>query len=361
MALGGLAALRLDRAGIALIGAIALVVSGRLTPADALSAIDGRTIALLLAMMVVSALLQVTGAFTVIARRLIGASQSPATLLAIVILVAGLLSAVFANNIVCLAILPLLIDICRRSHLDPVPYLLALACASNIGSAATLIGSPQTILIGQALQLSFGQYVVDAGPAVLAGLLVVWLVIAWTYRNGWARDTAADGSEAPHPATSPDHGQQWYRRFLTLIDWRLLVLFTGLFIVNHSVARAGLVSYYLMIPRMRGADLASPPLLFAATAALTSVVSTVPAVMLLLPAARAEIAGLVMALSSSFASNFQIVGSTATIAVVDQAKRHGYAINRRTFARIGTPVTLITLAAAALWLWFLIGMEGARP
>ena len=352
MAFGGLRALRLDRAGIALIGATALVVSGRLSISDAWSAIDLQVIALLLAVMVVSALLQVTGVFTVISQRVIRASQSPMTVLAMVILASGLLSAVFANTIVCLAMVPLVIDICTRNGFDPVPYLLALACASNVGSAATLIGSPQTILIGQALQLSFGRYLMDAGPPTLVGLLVIWLVVTRTYRNRWTFD-GVRGSEAPHPQTSPQHDQRWYRRLVTVIDWRLLVLFAGLFIVNRSVAQAGLVSFFLLMFRMSGLDLANPASLFAVAAVLSNIVSNVPAVMLLLPAARADIAGPVLALASTFAGNLVVAGSVANIIVVDQAKRRGVAINGKTHWKVGIPVTLLTLAVAALWLWFL--------
>jgi Na+/H+ antiporter NhaD/arsenite permease-like protein len=358
MALGGLPALRLGRAGIALSGAIALVLTGRMTPVAAWAAINIPTIALVLMVVLVSALLRVAGILGASSQRIVRANDSPTTLLALVIVVSGFSSAILANNVVCLAMAPLLIDICTRSRLDPVPQLLALACASNIGSAATLIGNPQTILIGQTLQLPFTRYLLDAGPPTIAGLLVVWLVIAWTYRDRWARESLSGEPQATPLETSPDRNR--WREFLTLIDWRLLVLFVGLFVVNRAVAQAGLVSYYLMLPRIGGFDLASPPFLFAVTALLSNVLSAVPAVMLLLPAARAEIAGPVLALASSFAGNFHMAGSVATIAVVDYAARRGHVINRKTYARIGTPVTLISLGLVALWLWFLSGAYGAR-
>ena len=195
MALGGLPALRLGRAGIALIGAIAIVLTGRMTPVAAWAAINIPTIALVM-VMVVSALLRVAGILGASSQRIVRANDSPTTLLALVIVVSGFSSAILANNVVCLATAPLLIDICTRSRLDPVPQLLALACASNIGSAATLIGNPQTILIGQTLQLSFTRYLLDAGPPTIAGLLVVWLVIAWTYRDRWARESPSGEPQA---------------------------------------------------------------------------------------------------------------------------------------------------------------------
>ena len=98
-------------------------------------------------------------------------------LLAAIIAIAALLSAVFSNDIVCLAVAPLLADACLRRGLDPVPYLLALACAANIGSAATLIGNPQNMLIGQQLMLDFGTYLADPAPTtslVLHPTTTIW-------------------------------------------------------------------------------------------------------------------------------------------------------------------------------------------
>ena len=142
------------------------------------------------------------------------------------------------------------------------------------------------------------------------------------------------------------------REMLGQIDWHLLVLFVGLFVVNKAIAQSGLVNGLLMMSRMSGVDWTHPPTLFAGSAVLSNILSNVPAVMLLLPAARDEISGAVLALSSTLAGNFLIVGSIANIIVVDQAKRLGHVIGWRTHAQVGIPVTLMTLSAAALWLVF---------
>jgi Na+/H+ antiporter NhaD/arsenite permease-like protein len=140
------------------------------------------------------------------------------------------------------------------------------------------------------------------------------------------------------------------REMLGLVDWHLLVLFIGLFVVNRAITQSGLVGSLLMMSRMAGADITEPPVLFTVTAVLSNLVSNVPAVMLLLPAARDPLDGALLALSSTLAGNFLIVGSIANIIVVDQAARLGLAIDWRTHARIGVPITLITLALAAAWL-----------
>jgi Na+/H+ antiporter NhaD/arsenite permease-like protein len=134
------------------------------------------------------------------------------------------------------------------------------------------------------------------------------------------------------------------------VDWHLLVLFIGLFVVNRAIAQSGFAGGLLMMSRMAGADLTDASVLFAVTAALSNLVSNVPAVMLLLPAARDALDGAVLALSSTLAGNLIVVGSIANIIVVDQAARLGVPIDWRRHARVGIPITLLTLAMAAGWL-----------
>jgi Na+/H+ antiporter NhaD/arsenite permease-like protein len=384
MILGEVPGLKLDRTGIALLGAIVLVATGRLTLDAAWAAIDVPTIALLLGLMVLSAQFRLGGFYSMITRRLGAGEHTPSGLLALVIVTSALLSAVLANDIVCLAMAPVLIEVCSHRRLNPLPYLLALACASNVGSAATLIGNPQNMLIGQTLRLSFNRYLLDAALPALAGLVVVWAVINWVYRRQWSGASLAVDAETP----SFDRWQttkgvvvtagvvaafvftEWpreivaltaagillisrrmaSREMLGLVDWHLLVLFIGLFVVNRAIAQSGLFGSLMMFARMGGVDVSDGAVLFAATAILSNIVSNVPAVMLLLPTAQSALDGAVLALSSTLAGNLIIVGSIANIIVVDQAQRVGIAVDWRTHARVGVPVTLVTLALAALWL-----------
>jgi Na+/H+ antiporter NhaD/arsenite permease-like protein len=384
MMLGELPGLKLNRTGIALLGAIALVASGTMSLDDAWRAIDVPTIALLLGLMVISAQFRLGGFYSKLTRQLGERERSPAALLALVIAASGGLSAMLANDIVCLAMAPVLIEVCTHRRLNPVPYLLALACAANVGSAATLIGNPQNMLIGQTLDLSFGGYLLDGGLPALAGLFVVWAVIVTGYRRRWERDAPRiEVAAPPFDRWQTSKGAvvtivvvmaflftEWPRELVALtaagvllvsrrlasrdmmglVDWPLLVLFIGLFVINRAMAQSGLVGGLLMMSRMAGADLTSAPVLFTVTAVLSNVVSNVPAVMLLLPAARDALDGAVLALSSTLAGNLIIVGSIANIIVVDQAARLGVAIDWRVHARVGVPVTMLTLALAAGWL-----------
>src|SRR2546430_689525 len=177
MVLGEIPGLALDRTGVALLGAIALLATEQVSPEAAWGAVDVSTIMLLFGLMVVSAQFRLGGFYTYLTRRLSAVQVAPDVLLAFLVGVAGILSALLANDIVCLAMAPVLVEGCARRRLDPVPFLLALACAANVGSAATLIGNPQNILIGQTLHLSFAGYLLDAGVPTALGLIVVWEVI----------------------------------------------------------------------------------------------------------------------------------------------------------------------------------------
>jgi Na+/H+ antiporter NhaD/arsenite permease-like protein len=389
MVLGEIPGLALDRTGVALLGALALVASERVSPAAAWQAVDVPTIALLFGLMVVSAQFRLGGFYTWLTRRLAGARVSPPVLLGLLVGVVGALSAVLANDIVCLAVAPLLVEGCAWRGLNPVPFLLALACAANVGSAATLIGNPQNMLIGQRLHLPFAGYLLDAAVPSLLGLAVVWLVVAVSARRAWQRHTPIPRVEEPEldrwqtgkgivvlvlllvgflvvpiprevlaltaAAVLLTSRRMASREILGLVDWHLLVLFVGLFVVNFALADSGTLARATAALQAGGVDLVRPAVLFPTTAVLSNLVSNVPAVMLLLPQASHPLAGPVLALASTLAGNLLIVGSIANIIVVDQAARLDVRISWRQHAAVGVPVTLATLAVAAGWLWLRAG------
>ncbi len=389
MLLGRLPGLALDRTGVALLGAIALVAGGTLELDEAWAAIDVSTLALLFGLMVISAQLRLGGFYTFCTRRAGAAKLGPRGFLALVIALAGGLSALLANDVVCLAMTPVLIDVCARRRLDPVPYLLALACASNVGSAATLIGNPQNILIGEVLGLPFGGYLVQAGVPALLGLAATWALLAGLYRGRLERaperwtaqeDVPFDRWQSakalvvlvvlvallvegslPRAVTALAAGgvlllsrRSASRQNLALVDWQLLLLFMGLFVVHRAVEGTGAVERGVAALAERGVALGDPLWLFLVSVPLSNLVSNVPAVMLLLPAAADPAApvsaGPALALASTLAGNLFLVGSIANLIVVDLAARSGVRIDWRQHARVGVPVALVTLAIAGAWL-----------
>ena len=387
MILGGLPFLQLDRTGVALLGAIALVGLGVLSPEEAALSIHLPTLLLLFSFMVISAQMRLGGFYTRVTLEMAGLRISPPALLALVIGVVAALSAVFSNDVICLAMAPVLADACLARRLDPVPYLLGLACAANVGSAATLIGNPQNMLIGQVLSLSFADYFLEALVPVLLGLAATWGVIAWQQRGRWL--TVLDD---PPPERRQDYApyDRWQtskglgvaaaligaflltdlprevlalggaglllmsrrlhsHKMLGLVDWELLILFIGLFVVNHALAQTGLTAQAMRWLADAGVPLSGTGPLFVTTLVLSNVVSNVPAVMLLLPAASEPFSGPLLALVSTLAGNLLIVGSIANIIVVDAARRRGIAIDWRTHARTGVPVALLALCVTAAW------------
>lgn len=395
MILGGLPFLQLDRTGVALLGAIAVIATEAVSVEQAARSIDLPTLLLLFAFMVVSAQMRLGGFYDWITVRLSVLPVSPPPLLGVLIAVVALLSAVFSNDIVCLAVAPVLIDACVRRSLDPVPFLLGLACAANIGSAATLIGNPQNMLIGQTLHLPFAGYAAEAAAPVLAGLVLTWAVIVVRVKGRWQLAGGAVPEAAPEAvpaleALALDRWQTakglvaafaillsflfapWPRevvalavagvllmsrrlhssRMLGLVDWELLVLFMGLFVVNDALQRTGVPARLVADAATLGLHLDHPAPLFGAAFVLSNMVSNVPAVMLLLPVAHHPFAGHLLALASTFAGNLFIVGSIANIIVVDAAARRGVVIDWRQHARIGVPVTIATMIVTALYLWW---------
>ena len=392
MFLGELPFLQIDRTGIALLGAIALVALGEVSPEQAAQSVHLPTLLLLFSFMVLSAQMRLGGFYTRVTRRIAASPVGPPALLALLIAAVAALSAVFSNDIVCLAMAPVLADACLKRGLNPVPFLLALACAANVGSAATLIGNPQNMLIGETLRLSFAGYALEAAVPVLAGLAVTWAVIALLSRGRWtlAGDAAAvpeaERREADEAVFDPWQTAKGLlvagallvvflftslprevaaltgagllllsrrlhsNKMLGLVDWELLVLFIGLFVVNHAFQATGLAAQVMAWLDAAGLALAAPMTLFVATFVASNLVSNVPAVMLLLPAATEPWSGPLLALVSTLAGNLLIVGSIANIIVVDCAARRGIRIDWRMHARVGVPVTLATLALAAAWL-----------
>ncbi|MBI5536815.1 MAG: anion transporter [Deltaproteobacteria bacterium] len=387
MVLGRIPPLALDRTGVALLGAIVLVAAGKLDVSHAAGAIDVPTMALLFGLMVVSAQLRLGGFYDHLTRRIAAATLSPRALLALLLAVAGLLSAVLANDIVCLAMAPVLVEGCSRRRLNPVPYLLGLACASNVGSAATLIGNPQNMLVGQVLHVPFGGYLLDGAVPAALGMVVVWGVIAWQFRGQWEQDSKLEvGEPAPFNPWQSSKGlfvvtvlmgvflltriprevaamaaagvllmsrRMATRRMLAQVDWHLLVLFAGLFVVNHALAASGGLERGWNGLAGAGVDVSKPGWLFVVTVVLSNLVSNVPAVMLLLPHASSHpMGGSILALASTLAGNLLLVGSIANLIVVDQAGRLGIKIGWKQHALTGVPVTIGTLAVA--WAWLLI-------
>ncbi|MGH7087874.1 MAG: SLC13 family permease, partial [Stellaceae bacterium] len=208
MAAGRLPWLQVDRTGIALLGVIALLGTETVTLDDLGATIDFSTLVLLFALMIISAQFVGSGVYDACAEWMVSNRRSPAGLLALTVAVCGGLSALFTNDILVFTLAPLIVAGARAKSLDPRPFLIALCGASNAGSAATLIGSPQNILIGQVGNLSFTTYVlisvVPAAAALVALFAVIWVV----WHDRLEGTVAALASEVPDVPRHPYDSRQ---------------------------------------------------------------------------------------------------------------------------------------------------------
>jgi len=388
LALGRIPGLALDRTGFAVLGAVAFLATGAISVEEAKAAVDAPTLAVLFGMMLLSAQYRQSGLYSVIGGRLTR-MEDPRALLLGTIVVTALLSAVLTNDVVCFALAPLLARSLLASGRRPLPYLLALACASNIGSALTPIGNPQNILIAQSLHLPFLPFVLACGVPVVLSLGALYVFMAPRVAAGGGGPASPPAAaEEPVPLHRPEAAKaivltvaaialflspvpapltalgvagvvltsrrMHTRDMLALVDWHLLALFVGLFIVGRGFEASGWTEAARGALASAGADLAHPAALVAAVSLLGLLVGNVPAVMLLLPyVGRQPSTGYAMALASTFAGNAVLVGSIANLIVAEQAGRLGIKLGFREHLGVGLPVTLISLAlaAGAMLLW----------
>src|SRR6185437_9845362 len=381
-ALGKFPGYKIDRPGMAIIGAVLMVALGIVSADQALHAIDFGTLVLLFSMMLVVGCLRLAGFFDWITEHIV-ARLSPHNLLPAVIFITGVLSAFFVNDIICLVMVPFALTAARRLGLRPLPYLLAVATASNIGSMATITGNPQNMLIGSSSGLSYLYFIGHLGPVAIIGLLLDWAIIRWLCGAAVKEADACfeDGHIASPKRTI--HLRQLRKSAIVIalvlagflggippamaaaigaalllitrtreprqvydeVDWGLLVFFVGLFLIVGGAERAGLTQE--MFDVAERLNLQNLGIFTAVTALLSNIVSNVPAVMLLkslVPSFHDPRAGwLALAMASTLAGNLTITGSVANLIVVERARDEVH-IGFWDYSRVGIPVTLVSLA-----------------
>jgi Na+/H+ antiporter NhaD/arsenite permease-like protein len=386
VALGKIPVYRIDRAGAALLGGSLMVAAGVLSIDDAYRAVDLNTITLLLGMMIVVANLRVSGFFRLVNAWIARHVRHPLGLLAAVVLASGLMSAFLVNDAICLVMTPLVLDIVERFRRNPIPYLLAIAMASNIGSVATITGNPQNIIIGSLSRIPYTTFAAALAPVAAFGLCVTAALIALIYRREFlTRDvlTASERSARYHGPlviktlvvvavmvvlffmgepvakvaivggaflllTRRVSPTKIYRE----IDWPLLVMFVGLFIVVGGLEKTVITPHIADVVGRLHLD--NGAVLGVIAAVLSNIVSNVPAVLVLKPfipnLPDPHHAWLVVAMTATLAGNFTLVGSVANLIVAQRAKARGVELDFRSYFLIGAPLTVITIVAGLFWL-----------
>jgi Na+/H+ antiporter NhaD/arsenite permease-like protein len=375
--------LKLDRPGGAVAGAVAMVALGVLTPAQVYAeAISWDTLVLLLGMMVISSVMARAGIFRFVAWAALRRAHGPRALLAVLVLVAGALSALLVNDTVCVMCTPLVVALVDAAALPPLPYLLGLAFASNAGSVATLTGNPQNMLIGTLSGIPYAQFSKALlAPALLslAAVLAV-LLIAFRRELSWKR------LSVDVPAPTLDRPLAWLclaglafvlagfllgyslawtamtgaglllvlsrqppKEMFAQVDGTLLLFFAGLFVVTHGVARAGIAErIHSALAPVLGTDATQQTLRFGLfTVAACQIVSNVPFVLLAAQWVRKladpHLGWVSLALVSTLAGNLTPVASVANLIVLELAGEKGRIPFLR-FLWLGALCTFVPLA-----------------
>ena len=386
VALGRIPGFRLDRAGIALTGAALMMTVGAITPEEAYRAIDLDTLALLLGMMIVVAHLKLSGFFRLLTGWALAHAHSPPVLLATVAVTTGALSAFLVNDAVCLVMAPLVIEVTRSLRRNPVPYLLAVAMASNVGSTATITGNPQNMIVGAVSHIPYMTFAAALTPIAAAGLLLVILLLAALWWDEFRRPAQLMGKSSPSRLHKPQlikavlvtfgvivsffagvpvakaailggalllitraiKARKVYRE----IDGSLLLMFAGLFVV--VAAEEKILFTPAAVGVVQAFHLDNVYILTAVTAILSNIISNVPAVLALKPFVQGLIdqnrIWLVIAMSATLAGNLTLLGSVANLIVAERARAAGIEISFWAYCRAGIPLTVITPAIGAWWL-----------
>jgi Na+/H+ antiporter NhaD/arsenite permease-like protein len=361
-----------------------MLATNVLTVQEAYAAINYETIMLLFGMMIVVANLRLSGFFTLVSAWVVEHAHRPLWLLAGIVLVSGVFSAFFVNDTMCLVLTPLVLEITGRLRRNSIPYLLAVAMASNIGSTATITGNPQNMMIGSFSGIGYRAFAAALAPVAAVGLVLTVAVIAALYRSEfraggrlrvepppvrvnrflmWKAVAASAAMIVLFFAGRPVHivavivgalllitrrlkPERVYRE----IDWGLLVMFIGLFIVIAGVEKTRLAEDLFAFAGRYHLERTAPLAIFSAL--LSNLVSNVPAVLVfksMVPKlADPARAWLTLAMSSTLAGNLTVLGSVANLIVVERARRE-VKIGFWEYARVGVPLTALTLAVG-IWM-----------
>lgn len=386
VAFGRIPALKMNRATIALVGATLLVAIGTLSLEQAYAAVDWNTILLLFGMMVLNVNLRAAGFFQLVTVKVVKFAHTPRQLLAWIIGVSGLFSAVFLNDTIVLVFTPLVLDLAIALKRNPLPYLVALVTSANLGSVATITGNPQNMLVGISSGIGFVDFTRALGPLAVFGLFVSWGVIVLVYRKDFgperftqtfAMAVEVNGSRlrkslfatalmlaalvlgAPVPLAAALAAAVLLvsrrtdpARVFNDLDWSLLVFFSSLFVVTGAIVHSGFGDHLFrfLAPHADGGPLS----LTMVAVILSNVVSNVPAVMLFRPiipgVASPTDAWLTLAMATTFAGNLTLIGSVANLIVAEIARARGVHLSFVEYLKAGTPIAILSLLGGIAWL-----------
>lgn len=379
----------IDRPAAAFLGAVLMVLFGVLTPQEAIFAIDFNTIVLLLGMMIIIGALEEKGFLTFLAVKSMSIVNNSKELLIVVIVSTGLASAFLVNDVVVLLFTPVIIETCKLMGIkNPVPYLIAEAMASNIGSVMTITGNPQNMLIGMKSGISYLNFFLYLSPIAFLSTIVLIFVIYFIYRNDFYKEFKIDDSikidnfdfksirfsltiliftmslfflssfikfEVPMIALIGAVLMLLFSgikpsKIISKVNWVLLLFFAGLFVVIGGASKAGVLDLLLneinFSPNVEGIISLN---IFSAI--ISQIVSNVPLTMLIIPLienSKSNLLWISLAAGSTLGGNATLIGAVANLIVVEEADKKGVKINFKEFTKTGIIVTILTILISIL-------------
>jgi len=392
ISVGNVRKIKISRSLAAAVGGTLMVLFGIVAVGDVPGLINYNVIFLLLGMMMLVAGLEYSGFFRIVSDMLIRRSGNKVRLLAYIMIICAVLSAIALNDAVVLIFTPIVIKCCRRTNSNPIPFLIGVMFSANIGSLATSVGNPQNAYIASHAGISFIDFVAHTAPISLMCIPIAFFMIWAIFRKNLS-------SDSPVPSDTEEKEVDRVRLWATVvvlggalvgftasgfvgiqisvialaagslaliivlsgsvknivwvskkIDWNILVFFIGLFVLMGGVAGSGLLEDIASaFPGFGSGETPSVLGLTAFSAVLSNLVSNVPAVMLignLLPEGN-MVLWYTLAASSTLAGNTTLIGSAANIIVAEKSEKDGISFNFWKFALIGIPVTVVTLLVAA--------------
>ncbi|HOY30308.1 MAG TPA: SLC13 family permease [Bacteroidales bacterium] len=390
--------INIDRPSAAFFGAVAMILFNVLGFQEAVLSIDFNTIALLLGMMIIITTLQLDGFFALIARRTMAYSRTRFRLLVIIVFVTGISSAFMVNDAVVLLFTPVIIALCATYRISPVPYLIAEILTSNAGSAMTITGNPQNMLIGISSGISYGVFLLHLLPVSLISMIIIVYVIRLLYPRTFRDKTLLEmhGNDFDYNFKSMRisvpvfllvvvlfffsnlfhigipviallggsliliFGKIKPSKVIKEIDWVLLLFFASLFIVVRGIEKTGLMQY-LISSEPLNADLGGIAVLHGISLIASQIVSNVPFTVAILPLMKtmsSDLLWITLASASTLAGNATIIGAMANLIVIESAKHHNIKIGFTEFFKAGIITTMLTfiLSIGIIWLEMRAGL-----
>lgn len=384
--------INIDRPSAAFFGAVAMIFFGVITFDEAISAIDFNTIALLLGMMIIVGSLQMDGFFYLISKKTLIIAKKPISLLRVIVFTSGIGSAFMVNDVIVLMLTPIIIHICLKNNLNPIPYLIAEILSANVGSVMTITGNPQNMLIGISSGIDYTRFLLHLLPISIIGLFFIIFVIKFLYPNDFSKNALIESKDIENhynikamrfslPIFFIVVFLFFINRFIGLsiplialiggslillsgkskpseiikgIDWVLLLFFASLFIVVHSIDKIGLLSN-LREMNVVSSDISGIGLIHASALFLSQIISNVPYTIAMIPLigkSSSDVVWLSLASASTLAGNATIIGAMVNLIVLEIAKKNRINIRFMEFFKAGIITCIFTFIISILVLTF---------